>query len=321
MKTILVGCGHQGRKYIKILEQFSNLVGIVDINTQVSEKLVKRHRDLFFANLDEALKKLDFDVAVLTIPHYEYFKIITKLLSKSKAIIKDKPFAVSSKEATLYTDLIEKTKKPIFTITQRNSNELFKEAKNLIQRIGMPRTFYYRYFLSQPNITSGWRSNKKYALGGVGLDMGYHVIDIINNFFGIPDKIDSRFGFYFEETAKEQLEDHFSIEIFYSKKQLTGRLDLTRHHYKKEEVFEISGDNGKIKVSPTKIQLYNLTGQLLLNKKSYKAKNMAIYNQFKEFLENINNQVYIRQHVSHHCKNVAFIEKVYKNHTRIKKVL
>ncbi|WP_410169425.1 Gfo/Idh/MocA family protein [Acinetobacter haemolyticus] len=49
--------------------------------------------------------------------------------------------------------------------------------------MGKPYALQYDYFLSH-NKTVGWRSKKELACGGVLLDMGYHIIDTINSFFG-----------------------------------------------------------------------------------------------------------------------------------------
>ena len=52
MKTILIGAGgKQGREYLPILDSCSDLVALVDINSNHLEKLGKQYESISFNNL------------------------------------------------------------------------------------------------------------------------------------------------------------------------------------------------------------------------------------------------------------------------------
>lgn len=311
MKTILIGAGgKQGREYLPILDACSELVALVDINSDHLKKLDKKYESISFNNLDTVLEKITFDTAVIAVPHGSHYAITKKLIHHKKNVIKEKPFALSSIEADFYINKME-NKNSVFTITQRSANPLFLKAKFLINEI-KPYAFHYRYFLNKTEMTSGWRSEKEKAIGGVGLDMGYHVVDVINAYFGMPDKINAQFAFCFDQMAKESLEDYLSFQVTYEEKNIVGQASLARHNFYKEECLEVLGSAGSLRLTPTSLELYDFVGNKVEEEKILSINNQIVENLFSDFLKNINNRDYVNNHMSHHFNNVCFMESLYK---------
>ncbi|MCL5071080.1 MAG: Gfo/Idh/MocA family oxidoreductase, partial [Actinobacteria bacterium] len=182
-KMLLVGAsGKQAQMYFKLLQDHVEFVGFVvrEISESIS-MIAAKNNIRIFNNIDTAIEKVDFNVALVSLPHHLHHEITTKLLKNNKSVIKEKPLACESKDVVLYKK--NKTSSALFTIVQRNFQEPFIKAKEDLHLIGTPYNFQYNYHMNLKDITTGWRSKHEFAKGGVLLDMGYHVIDIINDFF------------------------------------------------------------------------------------------------------------------------------------------
>ena len=175
-----------------------------------------------------------------------------------------------------------------------------------------PYAFHYRYFLNKTEITSGWRSEKEKAIGGVGLDMGYHVVDVINAYFGMPDKINAQFAFCFDKMAKESLEDYLSFQVSYEEKNIVGQVSLARHNFYKEECLEVLGSSGSLKLTPTSLEVFDFKGNRVQEEKILSTGNNVVTDLLNDFLNNINNRNYVNNHMAHHFNNVRFMESLYK---------
>lgn len=122
---------------------------------------------------------VDFDIALVCVPHTMHAKITLPLLNSGKVVIKEKPLATSIEEANLYNENMN-----LFTIVQKQFNPMFIKGKEKIESIGRIYNYNYSYNLPFAEMTKGWRANFDISQGGVLLDMGYHVLDILLTYFG-----------------------------------------------------------------------------------------------------------------------------------------
>jgi predicted dehydrogenase len=312
-KMLLVGAGgKQAQMYFKLLQDHVEFVGFVvrEINDSIS-KVATKNNIKIFNKIDIALEELDFDVALVSLPHHLHNEVTTKLLARNKSIIKEKPLAFDSNDLSVYK---KNNRMPaVFTIVQRNFQEPFFKAKQDLHLIGTPYNFRYNYHMNLKDMTAGWRSRHEFAQGGVLLDMGYHVIDIINDFFGVPTKIQTQFSYCYQEMRKEKLEDQAQILFNYGSKNLCGTIDISRHYHTREEEFVIEGTNGVLVITPQGYKIFNRDGSVKKEYITTLSREDERLNMFTCYLENLNNQDFINKHFQHHESNVALIERVYQS--------
>lgn len=106
------------------------------------------------------------DVALVAVPHSEYLKIIKEVAIDKVDIIKEKPFAISSKEALNLKNIVEANNISSFVTLQRRYNPIFKSFEQLIKRIGKIYAIEARYTMNIADLSSGWRAVKDVAYGG-----------------------------------------------------------------------------------------------------------------------------------------------------------
>ncbi len=312
-RTIMVGAtGHQGVEYLELLAQDIQLVGLVDINTADLERLAGTYGVPAFTSVRDALAEVDFELAIVAIPHYLHQTVTADLLRHGKHIIKEKPFATSVEDAVLLSRLAGENDVSIYTIVQRNYQESFVAAQADLPLIGRPYWFRYEYFMDLPIITTGWRAVRAMSCGGVVLDMGYHVLDMIVRFFGAPDRLSTEVSYCFDSMHKESLEDTANITLGYSDRNLQGSVLLSRHHYEKREQFEILGVEGALVITPRGYRVYSRAGELIKDYRSEKSKVQEKLSMFRTYLGNIGNKSFQLEHEQiHHC-TVNLIKDIYR---------
>lgn len=265
-------------------------------------------------NVQELIDTTTFDTAIISLPHDQHYAITKLLLKNGAYVIKEKPLGMSLNESMVYKQLIEDKKcVPMYTTVQRSTHPLFLEAKQDLALIGTPTQFTYTYAFSLPNKTSGWRADPDKCGGGVVIDMGYHALDVVNDFFGYPTNIQSAFSYKFPEFEDIKLEDAAEITLDYD--GFTGKVLLDRHAKERSERFEIVGEKGKIVLTPTS---YELILDDVQNKKIEKTltKTDVIHRMFEVALASNKDSEKMQKQFDKNIDTMRMIDTIYtqKNH-------
>lgn len=302
-KLIIVGAaGNQGFEYYNLLNDKLNIVALVDNNISHINDLYKNVHINKYKCVEDV--NIDFDIAIVCVPHSEHFKITKFLLEKGKTVIKEKPFAISLQEANMYENDIS-----LFTIVQRQFNPMFTVGKEKLKELGHIYSYNYTYNLPLSEITKGWRADFSVCYGGVLLDMGYHVLDILLSYFGKPLKVESFQSYCYKEMEKQNLEDSISLMMLHDN-GIQGTVTINRHSTHKKEKFEILGTNGCMIIEPKQLTMYDRKGNLLYSDDLNSSVNPKL-EMFLEYIKNIGNKDYLKNHISHHKDMVDIINKIY----------
>jgi len=293
--------GKQGFEFVQALKKIENvqLVGCV-VNRTVSDALRQIGVEIFEkGDLDSLLKKHKIDVAFVSVPHDEHHAITTKLLQAGALVVKEKPLALTVEQAKGYNS-------NVYTTVQRTVMPAFLKAKESLEKIGAIESFTYTYHFALAQVTSGWRADPVKAGGGVVIDMGYHIIDIVQFFFGRPQDVKAEMGYAFDEMKEKKLEDSAKIRFVYP--TFSGSIDLDRHAMSREEKFVIHGAKGKITVTPTsfEIQLDDTSETQMFTE----SKQDIIKNMFTYVLDSKNKEALQRDFLRN-IDDVRIIEQMY----------
>ncbi|NGX52996.1 MAG: putative UDP-kanosamine synthase oxidoreductase subunit [Candidatus Anoxychlamydiales bacterium] len=306
-RVLLVGAaGHQSLEYHSLLKNDLIFSGFVDPELKKMKSLYKGCEGALFSNVESAIKNSDFDMALVCVPHNLHNHITLQLLANKKIVIKEKPLALSTSEINQYKSL---DYLKFFTIVQRQYNPIFINAKQDLPLIGKVYSYQYNYSLKIPEVTQGWRSEYESSRGGVLMDMGYHVLDILLSFFGEPSNLMGTVSYCYDAMKYENLEDSISIILDYKKKGLHGTVNLNRHSSIKKEEFEINGRDGTILLTPRQYTIFDRKGVVIkkfANEKSDFRKKMIM-----QYIKFVNDFEFIDNHFNHHVKIVQLIENFY----------
>lgn len=142
----------------------------------------------FYTDYEVMISEKSIDYVLVTLPHHLYYDVVRKCLENKINVIKEKPFAINYDDAISLSEIALKSKSKLLTVCQKRYNPAYSELKSLIDiNADDIKQINIRYTIPSKKPNSGWRSEQQQAGGGVWMDMGYHLIDLVNYLFNNSD--------------------------------------------------------------------------------------------------------------------------------------
>ena len=126
---------------------------------------------------------------------------------------------------------------------QRRFNPIYTSFLQLADRIGTPFVVDAAYTLHTPDPSDGWRGEVATAGGGCVIDMGYHLVDMLIWYFGLPDRVYADLSTTARPDRRYDAEDTAVIQFGYDS-GLYGSLLLSRFIGPKTERIRVVGSRG-----------------------------------------------------------------------------
>ncbi|MDC9583403.1 Gfo/Idh/MocA family oxidoreductase, partial [Xenorhabdus sp. PR6a] len=188
MKVAIIGCGNIVLKeHIPAMVSLGiKIYGLCDLspNNIDEARSLLNYEVAGFSCYKELINKVKPDTLLVALPHNMYYEVLDYCSNFPMKIIKEKPFALTLSQAKIFSDLSRGRNFKIFTVCQKRytpAYEILKyEIKKSEEKISQ---LTIRYTIPSKNPNGNWRSQYSTSGGGVWLDMGYHVVDIINYLF------------------------------------------------------------------------------------------------------------------------------------------
>jgi len=317
IRIIVVGLGHQATEdHIPsvLASKDAILVGVVDIDKEKLKKFKESNRDIpTFTDIEEMVEKTSPEIAIVVVPHNTHFEIVKKLLEKKINVLKEKPFAMSLHDARELVSVANRNGVKMMVTAQRRYNPIYATFLQLIDKIGDP--FYieskYTIFTDSPN--TGWRGQNKLAGGGCIIDMGYHIIDLLMWYFGLPDKVFAEMSHSAKENAIYDAEDTASIMFRYTERDIWGTLLLSRVIPPKQEYFNVYGTRGYLHIERGKIERFSIDGKVCESLSRENSWPSAFQDQIEYFIKIVKGLKDVSDSCESHFNHLAFIEAAYRS--------
>ncbi len=317
LKVGVVGLGHQSLEdHIPAIKDSPDveLFGVVEPERDKLSLFLKENKKVKgYTSFDKLIKNQKLDFVIIALPHHLYYEIIKKAIKNKIHILKEKPFAISLRQAKELEEMARKNKVQIMVTLQRRFNPIYSTFFQLIDKIGKPFFVEAKYTFFTDKSHEGWRGKKELAGGGCLIDMGYHIIDLLMWYFGLPDEIFAEMSCWAKEGAVYDAEDTTEVIFRYSRKKIWGSLLVSRVIPPKQEYINVFGTRGIIHLERGRIERLSPSGELqesLQRKHSWPS---AAQDQLEYFIkvirgekENINNPEF-------HFRHLAFIEAAYES--------
>lgn len=311
-KIALIGLGHQssGDYMPGIVDSHSvSLKAVCDIDAQKVETYSKKLAVKGYSDYRDLLKKEHLDFVIVVVPHDVYPNIVKAAAEAGVHVLKEKPFARNLQEAQFLNETCETSGICLMTTLQRRFNPIYATFFQLINEIGEVSFIDAKYtlFLNDPN--SGWRGDRERAGGGCLIDMGYHMIDMLIWYFGLPLKLFAEFA------EKPQPETTALVSFVYSD-HLHGSLILSRNYPPKREYIRVVGTKGIVEVERGRVRRLKSNGNVsesLIREHSWP---LAATKQIEYFCKVIEGEAPNIGSPKYHLQHVRFIEACYKSKLR-----
>ena len=315
-KVALIGLGQQAQKYhlpgILNCDKVE-LVAVCDIDETKVEQISNELNVLGYTDVKKLVQSEMLDFVIIATPHDTHLDIVRIVSEKGVHILKEKPFAKNLSEAIEMNDIIEKNNVNFMLTLQRRFSLTYSRFFDYINRIGKPSHIDIKYniFTDKPHFE--WRGSKEKAGGGCILDMGYHMIDVLIWFFGLPENLYSTYSTVGRGEVNQEVEDSASI-IFNYGGGLSGNMDISRISVPKTEYVKVIGQNGVLELLKNKINIYDVKGNITecivaknLTDEQYASKQI---NEFLRILDS-SDKIKIDEHIN--IDPMIFIEGCYQS--------
>lgn len=237
MNILIVGFGKVGKIRYQIIKnkKFVKKIYIFDPFTKDKTK------NIFFLNNLKNLDELDIRAAFICVPTYLAIKYSKLMIKHNINIFCEKPPATDVEHLKKLKKLLSNKKiNLMYGFNHRHHNSIQK-ILSIIKSKKFGNILWIRSRYGKPidnNYISGWRGKKLKSGGGILLDQGIHLLDLIVLFLGKIKTIKSILNNNF---IKKDIEDNAFIILENNKKQtasLHSTLTQWRHLFAIEIFFE-----------------------------------------------------------------------------------
>ncbi len=313
----IAGLGHQSLEdHIPAVKASPdvNLAGVVEIDDKKLKAFLSENKGVKgYKNFSDLFKNHKIDFIIVAVPHYLHYEILKEAIGRKIHILKEKPFAVSLAQAKELGKLAQANNVQIMVTLQRRFNPIYSTFFQLIDKIGTP--FFietkYTFFTDSPH--KGWRGKKALAGGGCLIDMGYHIIDLLMWYFGLPDKVFAEMSCSAKENVEYDAEDTAQVVFKYETKKIFGSLLVSRVIPPKQEYIKVFGTRGIIHIERGKIERLSPNGELQESLKRDQHWPSAAQDQIEYFVKVIRGKKENIGNPEFHFNHLAFVEAAYES--------
>ena len=241
-------------------------------------------------------EKDELDGVILALPHDVYGKEWHHIMQLGVPVLKEKPLGRNVSEAITFLHEAHKRDIVLMTAVQRRYHSAYRELRKLI---GEPRTMVrsmriiYRLGRPRSEAAKDWRGDTQKSGGGMLLDAGYHMMDLVQFLVGMGHLVSATLTKDVRgrevPCGREDGEDHCYITV--SKDSMLISIECHRSGEKTEHVFidtehEDGRENGRIELErgPESFKLTEPSDKVREFCGSWKP---ALRHQISKFVENM----------------------------------
>lgn len=240
----------------------ADLVAICDDNPEIVREQQYKLRVAGYTDHNEMFKAEQLDLVVICVPHHVGKVVIEAAAAHRIHVLKEKPFATNLAEARELVACCESAGIQLMVTLQRRFNPIYTSFTQLADQIGTPFMVDAAYTLHIADPSDGWRGKTASAGGGCIIDMGYHLIDMILWYFGLPDRVLADMSMSARPDRNYDAEDTALIHFSYDS-GLYGSLLLSRFIGPKAEQIRLVGSKGIVHLERGRIRRLTNDGEVV----------------------------------------------------------
>ena len=262
LNACIIGLGKMGLLHAGIVNRLDNLHLIA---VTEKEKMIRSYfQDLcknvvLYDDAETMFRKESLNVAFITTPISSHYPIAQICIKNHVNFFVEKPLAKDVKETKKLIDMLKSYPEIIHAVGyNRRFIDTFAKAKSLLDSNVLGEISSVRSSMYASNVLSkptGWRSSKKISGGGVLLDLGSHIVDLLLWYFGPIKRIISGM---IKSVYSAEVEDLAYMNVkFLSGVEGEINVSWSMPHYRLPELnIEVIGTNGNLRVNEDFVTIY-----------------------------------------------------------------
>jgi predicted dehydrogenase len=215
----IIGLGYIGMIHLRHSLKLANaqVMAAADLSPKALKQAKGYGVKETYSNYEDLLKNPQVDAVLISLPTHLHLKCMRQAAEAKKAVFLEKPIATSVEDAKEILSLSERNSvklmlgyplrfNPAFArLKQDFDNGLIGDVENAHATYISSGPFFHRAEGYSPVPVPDWWFNIQYTGGGVLVDLGCHVINLLRWFFGeivdIKGFFGHRFNMDFEDSA------------------------------------------------------------------------------------------------------------------------
>jgi len=184
LKICIVGCGAiTEQSYLPALDAMPELtvVSLIDRNLPRAKLLAEQHGIPHYADSIDKLPP-GVEAAIVAVPHSLHRPISCDLMKKGLHVLCEKPFAISSTDANAMLDCARETGVQLVSANICRYFWCNREMRKLVESGSLGKLTGFRMVEGAVHnwpTVSGFFFDKKMAGGGILMDLGAHLVDLL----------------------------------------------------------------------------------------------------------------------------------------------
>ncbi|MGH3567887.1 MAG: Gfo/Idh/MocA family protein [Pseudonocardia sp.] len=281
----------------------AELIAICDEDAEIVREQQYKLRVSGYTDFEDMFTAEQLDLVIVCVPHNIGRQVIEAAVKHRVHVLKEKPFATTLSEAQDLVKLCEHAGIHLMVTLQRRFNPIYTSFTQLADQIGTPFMVDAAYTLHVTDPSDGWRGRTAVAGGGCIIDMGYHLVDMILWYFGLPDRVLADMSMSARLDRNYDAEDTALIHFSYDS-GLYGSLLLSRFIGPKSEQIRLVGSQGIVHLERGSIRRLTNGGQVVESLAREQAWPSAAVSQVNYFCRVIEG---LRPNVSGPRENLAHL--------------
>lgn len=265
LRYSIVGLGHIAEKaYLAASQDLekAELAAVCDADAVKAAAWAAKFGISAYSDFHNMLDSEQLDFIVNLTPHSVHAEVIRAAAGRGVSVFTEKPPVMSLGQAHEIDGLVKASGIRLMVGLQRRFSRTYANFRRTISRIENPFLIEARYSMYINGLGEGWRSSVSLAGGGCLIDMGYHMIDLIIWYFGLPDRV------CMESSAVAAPESVYDVEdtalvLFGYKRGLYGSLTLSRAYRPEAEYLMVTGSNGSCTIDRERAVILDRQGRVV----------------------------------------------------------
>ena len=173
--------------YHKIMDV--EIVGIADVNEKLAKSASQKYHCKYYGNFKQLIDKNELDAVSICTPPFARNEIIEYAAENNINILCEKPMANSLSNALQIKRVVEKSGIQFMMGFCLRFSEWYQQAFEYMREGKLGEVIFSNCVYASPLPPYAWFFDKERSGGGVIIDRGSHILDVVTWFFGMPKSI------------------------------------------------------------------------------------------------------------------------------------
>lgn len=252
-----MGAGHC--EYLSHRVPEATLNAVYDVNAERAAQMGEQYQVPAYHDLSEFLQSGLFDAVVIATPHYFHPEIAIESFRRGLHVLTEKPLSVTVSQADAMIAAARESGKRFGIVYQMRTEPEYRAAKRFVEQGGVGEIYRTMlitgWYRTQAYYDSGgWRATWAGEGGGVLINQAPHYMDLFTWLGGLPAQIHAQVRTRLHDI---EVEDEAFALLEYAN-GAHGYLYASTTEVPDENVIEICGDRGKLKITNGRVEAWQL---------------------------------------------------------------